>query len=532
MAFRRQPLSVYTAALVIFGLTAILPVAYMLAQFLAELPGRPSVVTEALVDGRQLVLLGRSVKIAVSATLVALALGLPAAIILSAKDLPFRRLFYFLVLVPVLIPSYVMAGAWIHLLSPGGFVNRMFASAFGASAKLTVFSIAGCSWCLGISFFPVIAVIVATGLSRLDGSLVDLARLSSSRLGVFRHAVLPQVWPHLVASTCLVMIFVLAQYGVPSLLGLNTYPVEIFAQFSAFYDDTAAVATALPLIGLVIFLILLQQRIMRGFDYVRITPSSETHNPIRMSTLRPYAVAFLIVLFIITTAVPFSSVLVHTQSLAKVWATLRSFGDSILTTSLLAFFAAFISTVIAFPIGDYLAQTNSRFGRALDVLCWLPIAIPGTIIGLGLVKLTGWMPAFRRADSLGILLLIAHIGMFSAFSIRIFEAAHRRADPNVVEAAAIDCRKWYQRLFHVDIPIYSGSIAASMIVVFVLVAGELNATVLLVPPGRETLAVAIDNLLHYGANVQASILCLAEAVLMVLVAGGGFLIWCVAGGKQ
>ncbi|UCE98685.1 MAG: iron ABC transporter permease [Planctomycetota bacterium] len=524
MAFRRQSLSLFIAALIIFGLTAILPVAYMLPQFIFKSLSQPSTITNAIVDSRQLVLMGRSLTIASSAAMIALCLGLPVAIILAAKDLPCRGLFYFLVLIPILIPSYVMAGAWIHLLSTTGVINKKLASLFGPATKLTPFSMAGCAWCLGISFFPVIAIIVAAGLSKIDRNLIDIARLSTNRWGVFRYSILPQIWPHLIASICLVIIFVLAQYGVPSLLGVNTYPVEIFAQFSAFYDDTAAFATACPLIGLVVFLILLQRRIMRGLDYVRITPSSETDNPIRMNNLKYYAIAFLISLFIITTVFPFSSVLAHTQSFTKVWLTLPTYSDCFVTTSILALLAAVISTIIAFPIGHYLAYNHSRFGRTIDIICWLPIAIPGTIIGLGLVKLHSWAPALQKADSFGFLLLCAHIGLFSAFSIRIFEAAHKQADPNVSEAAAIDCRRWYQRWFYIDMPIHSPAITASMIVVFVLVIGELNATVLLIPPGKTTLAVTIDNLLHYGANVQASILCLAEAALVVLVVGAGLLI--------
>jgi iron(III) transport system permease protein len=501
----------------------------MLTQFIVKLCDQPSTITNVLVDMRQLVLLGRSLTIALSATVVAVGLGLSVAVVLAAKDLPLRRLLYFLVLVPVLIPPYVMAGAWIHLLSPGGLVNTTLASAFGPSVKLSVYSIAGCAWCLGISFFPIVAFIVASGLSGIDGSLVDISRLSSNRLGTFRHAILPQILPHLVASICLVMVFVSAQYGVPSLLGINTYPVEIFSQFSAFYDDTGAIATALPLVALVILLILLQRWLMRNYEYVRITPSSETDNPIRLSKLRPYAVGFLIILFIITTSLPFLSVVARCQSFSRVWLTLRSFSDSILTTSVLALSAAIISTVIAFPIGHFLVHRQNRFGKTLDVICWLPIAIPGTIIGLGLINVANWVPILRRGDSFCILLLCAYIGTFSAFSIRIFQATHRVADPGIAEAAAMDCRRWYQRLFYVDIPVHSGAIAASMIVVSVLVLGELNATVLLIPPGRATLAVTIDNLLHYGANVQASVLCLTEAAFVVLVVGGGIVVWRVVG---
>lgn len=531
MAFRRQPLSLYIAALIIFSLTSILPVGYMLGQFISNLFKDSTAITSVLVDTRQLVLLGRSATVALSATLVALVLGLPVAIVLAAKDLPCRRLFYSLVLIPLLIPPYIMAGAWIHLLSPTGLVNRTLAAVFGPSARLTVFSMTGCAWCLGVSFFPIIAIIVATGLGKLDRGFHDIARLSTGWWGTFKYATLPQILPHLAASICLVMIFVLGRYGVPSLLGLNTYPVEIFAQFSAFYDDNAAVATSLPLMVLVVILILLQRRIMLNRSYVSITPSSETDNPLKLGKLKPLAAIFLVILFIATVLLPFASVLAYTKSLTQIWLTLRSFSGNIITTSVLALSAAVIATAIALPIGYYLAYNQGRFGSLLDVVCWLPIAIPGTIIGLGLIQVASLAPALRNTDSIGILLLCAYIGMFSAFSIRIFEVAYRRADPNVLEAALIDCRWWYQRLLYIDVPIHIGAIAASMIIVFVLVLGELNATVLLIPPGKATLAVTIDNLLHYGANVKASILCLTQAVFVMLAVGSGFLIWHSAKGR-
>lgn len=516
MACQRQPLSLYTTALMLFGFTAILPLACMLGQSIVGIIQQPSEIVNIIIDSRQLLLLSRSLLIAFSATLVALGLGLPVAIILAAKDLPLRRLFHLLVLVPMLIPPYVMAGAWIHLLSPTGFLNGILASIFGASVKLSIFTKAGCAWCLGISFFPVIAIIVATGLSQLDSSLQDIARLSTNRWGVFWHSTLPQIFPHLLASISLVMIFVLAQYGVPSLLGINTYPVEIFAQFSAFYDQNAAVAIALPLIVLVVFLILLQQRIMRNHDYVRITPTSETLNRIKLGKLKNYTAAFLIILFIVTIILPFSSVLAYARGPVKILATLRLFGDSIVTTSLLAVLAAVISTIIAFSIGHHLAYRKGLITRILDSICWLPIAIPGTVIGLGILKMANVAPILYETDSFGIFLLCAYVGMFSAFSIRIFEAVYRRSDTNIAEVGSLDCLRWYQRSFYIDIPMHLGAIAASVIVVFVLTIGELNATVLLIPPGRETLGVSIDNLLHYGANTTASALCLIEAALAIL----------------
>lgn len=532
MAFRKQPLTIFIIAVAIFLLTSILPVCYMLAQFIINLLQEPSASSSPFLESRQLILLGRSLSIAVFATLVALALGLPSAIALAAKDLPFRKLFYLLILIPLLIPPYIMAGAWIHLLASDGFVNRSIAAIFGPSARLSVFSQTGCVWCLGLSHFPIIAIILAAGLSKIDRNLQDIARLSTGRWGVFRHSTLPQILPHLAASICLVMIFVLGRYGVPSLLGVNTYPVEIFAQFSAFYDENAAIATALPLMVLVVILILLQRHLMLNRSYASITPSSESGNPISLRKFKYYAVALLLALFVITVLLPFASVLSYIGNLTKIGNTLVQYSSGILITSCLAFLAAILSMLIALPIGFHLAHYKNRAGWLLDVICWLPIAIPGTIVGLGLINLGNLAPTVRNADSFGILLLLAYIGMFSAFSIRIFQAAYKQADPNIAEAATVDSCKWFQRIFYIDVPIHSESIAAAFIIVFVLTIGELNATVLLVPPGKETLAVTIDNLLHYGANVKASVLCLAEAALVVLMVSLGFLLWHIGKGRK
>lgn len=320
---------------------------------------------------------------------------------------------------------------------PNGFVNRILVSLFGSSAKLSVFSKAGCAWCLGISHFPIIAIILATGLSKIDRSLEDIARLSAGRWRVFWHSTLPQILPHLTASICLVMIFVLGRYGVPSLLGVNTYPVEIFAQFSAFYDENAAITTALPLMLLVVVLILVQRRLMLNRIYASITPSSESENTIVLGTSKHITVAFLLALLIITTVLPFTSVAYYTKGLATIRDSIATFGNSILTTFVLALLAAVISTAIALPIGFHLAHSKSRSVKLLDVLCWLPIAIPGTIVGLGILKVSSCVPSARNTDSFGFLLLLAYIGMFSAFSVRIFQIAYRQADPNIDDAAAI-----------------------------------------------------------------------------------------------
>lgn len=512
-------------AIVLFLFVSILPIGWMLEKFLIGIVQNSQIAQNVILSGRQLILLGRSFQVAGFSTLVALCLGLPVAAILAAEDLPSRRFCWMITLLPLLIPPYVMAGAWIHLLNPNGFVNRFLMAHFQASNGISIFSMAGCVWCLGISFFPVIALIVATGIVNLDRSILDITRLSTGPWGSFRYGILPQLLHPILASSCLVMIFSLGRYGVPSLLGVNTYPVEIFAQFSAFYDEKAAIATSIPLLLIVITLILIQRKLMKGRRYLSITPGSDTASHYTFGTYRYIGMVVFVIILVVTTLLPFLSVAMKIQNPVTIIDAVTSSMDDIVTTLLLGIGAALISLVIAYPVAYYLSrQEENRYKQILDVLCWFPIAVPGTIIGLGILGFSTKTAAMGTQDSYGFFLLIAYIGMFCPFAIRIMEASFMQTDTSIQDMADLYCQHWYQRTLFIDLKIHSKAIIASFLFIVVFVSGELTATVLLIPPGKATLAITIDNLLHYGANVKASVLCLFQAlfVLTLLFVGSSF----------
>lgn len=193
MSDRWPPKFLLIPAIVLFLATSILPLGWMLGKFLCALIQTPEIAEKALLTSRQMILLSRSLKVAGLSMLVALCLGLPVAAILASEHLPLRRLCWLMTLMPLLIPPYILAGAWVHLLSPNGFLNQFLIDTLGFSKGLSIFNLAGCVWCLGISFFPIVALVVATGVVNLDRSVLDIAKLNTHRWGVFRYAVLPQL---------------------------------------------------------------------------------------------------------------------------------------------------------------------------------------------------------------------------------------------------------------------------------------------------------------------------------------------------
>ena len=519
MSFRSQPRFVSILGVGAFCAIAVLPVAFMFLR-------HGSFNALVSLDERQATLLLRSLRIAGGATLVALALGVPTGVILIRGALLLRLPLAALAAVPLFIPPYVLAGAWISALDPAGWPHGVIATLFGPETRLSVFSASGAAWCLGVSFFPIITGLLAAGLVSAARELEDAARLSTGRWGVLRHAVFPQVRGHVLAAALLVLLFSLVRYDVPSLLGVNTYPVEIFAQFSAFYDIEAAVATAVPLTVTALALAVGAWAIVRSrrhaFDPGSVTLGSR-HTAKWLGKLA--LTGALAATLLVSVYGPFGSLVADLHSVDVLRTATRTASNDAISTAVWAASAATLALVVAIPTGACLSCSRGGRGVALSLLCWLPIAVPGTVVGLGILTLWGALPLARHGDALGLRLVLAYTAAFLPFAVFVTAVARDQAAPVLEEMAALDGAGWLRRFAHVDFPLRWPAFLMAWMLVFALSTSELNATVLLVPPGQSTLAVTIDNLLHYGANPVATVLCLVAAgmgVAPLLIAG---LIW-------
>ena len=517
MSFRSQPRFVSALALTAFCAIAVLPVVLMFVRY-----GSPDSLLS--LDERQATLLGRSLAVASGSALVALALGAPIGVILARGATRLRLPLAALAIAPLFIPPYVLAGAWISVLDPASWVNGLTATLFGPDARISIFSASGAAWCLGVSFFPIVTGLLATGLATADRELEDAARLSTGRWGVLRYAVLPQVKGHILVAALLVLLFSLVRYDVPSLLGVNTYPVEIFSQFSAFYDTEAAVSMSVPLTVTALIVATaawaFARTLRRSFESGMVVFGNRSASSWAHRLVLTFALALMLG---ITVYGPLSNMATNVRSFDVLQMAAETAGGDVFSTAMWAASAATLALLVAVPLGTCLSRTGGKRGLLLSILCWLPVAVPGTVVGLGILTLSSDLRMLAHGDTLGLRLVLAYTAMFLPFAVFITAVARDQATSVVDEIAALDGAGWLQRFVHIGLPLRWPAFLAAWMLVFALSTGELNATVLLVPPGRSTLAVTIDNLLHYGANPVATVLCLIVAgmgVAPLLIAGG------------
>ena len=264
------------SAWAVFGLAALLPLLW-LGLDVVRGEGGLSALRDLLLTQAQWRLLARSLVVAGGAALLALGLGVPYALAIERTRMPGRHAFQFLGLVPLLIPPQLHAIVWSRLL---------------AFSPLDPFSIPGVVFVLGLAYFPFVVLLTSAGLRAVDPAMEDAARLRVGPPRVLVGVTLALVRPHILAAALLVFVFAIIDFGVPDLLRVRVYAVEVFIEFSALYDQRGAVLLSVPLLLATMALVGIMTWLMRGRAYVSLAHGAGDASRFRWGGLRIPAVLF------------------------------------------------------------------------------------------------------------------------------------------------------------------------------------------------------------------------------------------------
>jgi iron(III) transport system permease protein len=163
-------------------------------------------------------------------------------------------------------------------------------------------------------------------------------------------------------------------------------------------------------------------------------------------------------------------------------------------------------------------ERSRRWNRILDLLALLPFALPGTVLGIGLIILWN-RPLTQWIYGSSLILLIAYLAHFAPFTIRIMAANIKQVDLKLEEAAHLASSSWFAIVRKILLPLMRPGLFLSLFLGFILCFGDLAAPLLVMPPGRETVPIKIYNLLHYGAEQMVAALCLVVVLIIFIAAG-------------
>lgn len=521
---RAKSLTAFSGAtLMLFVVLMLLPLLILLARSV-WLDGRLSLdaYLSVLSDKRQWGLFVNSLVVAACTTGLAVVLGVPLAFALGYVRVPTWRALMVGVSLPLLVPPYISAIAWVDAF--GIVIPPPESVAALDAVRPNLFNVFGCVMVLGFAYYPIVTFVVYAALRRYSRRLEEPARLVTRQWAIVRAITLPLLGPSIFSGALAVFVVALVEFSVPSLLQINVYAVEIFTRFSVSFDPAEAMAQASPL------LVVGAVAIAGWSLYANRHRGRLTGNPGDLGDLvvrhdhSAWAWAGASWVLVGLTAVVPPALLVRRSlpltSYIEVWQTAR---EEIATSLVVSIVSAscLVTLAGAMTLLDRFKRPTSSLYR-LSALSYL---VSGPLLAVGLIVLWNHVgPAAFVYDTL-MILVVATVARYAFFVHQVLIAALHDVPTRYDEAAAACGVGWWRTTGRVLAPLMTPALVAAWGLGFVLAMRELDAAVLLAPPGNSTLAVRLFGLMHYGPSRLVAALSVVSMALVVAGAGASALLY-------
>ena len=495
-----------------FILIVLGPLLVLIAQIIpAMFDGHAEWLKLAVPTGRRLILLLNSLGFAAAVAISGMLLGILGGSILWRWDTGWRAYMRWVIIVLAPIPPYIHALAWTSAIYTfNNWLQNIGLPALPVQGWITAW------WIQLMSLVPIAVGLALVGLKSVEADIIDSARMLRSDLsGLFR-IILPLAAPALLAGGGVLFLLSLLDYSVPSLVNLNVYSLEIFAEFSASNQPVRAFLLAFPL--LIIALVV----ILTSLSPLRHAAQSSSWR-VSIWKVAPAWPKWFVCMQWLALAVLLSQIVVPLVNLTAQVGTWHSMISTINTAQreiIFTFWVCLLVALIVLPLAFAVAKEISR-SRRWEKLIWIlviaPLAIPPSLIGIGLITIWN-RPLIFQVYGTGLMPVLAGIARLAPFAVIVLTAQLRSINPLLIDAARILQTNRWQTWKQIWLPMLMPGFIAAAGIVFALTAGELGATLLIAPPGQATLTIRIYNFLHYGASGVVAGLCLMMA-LTILVAG-------------
>lgn len=449
-----------------------------------------------------------SVALALGAGLGAALLGVGAAWIVAMHRFTGRGILEWALLLPLAMPTYVIAYVYTDFLQFSGPVQSMLRESFGWQRGDYWFpdirSLGGAIIVFSLVFYPYVYVLARAAFLERSGNLMEAARsLGLSTRRAFFRVALPMARPAVVGGVALVVMESLAEFGAVSYFGVPTFTTGIYRAWYAFGSPVAAVQLATTLLGMVALALLLE-KISRG----RARFHENAHRPPVLHKLAPLpaSLAWLACLLPLGGGFLLPATLLLNMASRDGDA---QFGEKYLTLALNSFTLALIASVLVTMLALLLVYAErlhpGRLMAAARRMGTLGYAVPGTVIAVGaLIPLTALdhaLIAYMREHfgiSVGLLLtgttltlIFAYIARFLAVAQHSVESSMVRIRPSIDYAARSLGAGRAALLTRIHLPMLASGLISAVLLVFVDVMKELPATIVLRPFNFETLATQV-----------------------------------------
>ncbi|AIA70300.1 ABC transporter permease protein [Pectobacterium atrosepticum SCRI1043] len=476
-----------------------------------------SAFADVFAQARLFALLKNTLLLGLGVALCCAVIAIPLGALRGLFALPLARFWDLLFLIPFLIPPYIAGLSWMLALQPRGYAEQILPIQLGE----VLFSLPGMIGVMTLNIFPVVYFAVSRSMAASGNRLADVARVhGASSWQAFLRVTLPLSLPATAASLLLAFTLAIEEYGIPAALGsragiqvLTTNIEQRLADWPIDLSGSAVLSLLLVAIALCAFT--LQRAIVAGSNVETTTgkPAAIVTSPLgiwRWPVLLLFSVVGLLAV-----GIPLASMLITafsaTISSAISWQNLtwQHFTMLIdyenealpaLTTSLgLAVGSALLTGTVGFLAAWFVVAKRIRGAAVLDGLSMLPAALPGIVVGVGLIL--AWNQRFWPITPYNtwVILLLSYSCLLLPYPVRYSSAALAQIGSNLESAARVHGASAIAALRLIVFPLVFPSLLAAMMLVFAVASRELVTSLLLSPAGVQTVSIFVWRQFEQGS---------------------------------
>lgn len=525
----------------------VLVVVPMLAMFYASVrtvpPGYPDAdwTVQGLVDvyttGPYLRTVLGTLLLGVAVSALATAAGGLFAWVLTRTDIRFRGFFEMAILAPLFLSPFIGAVAWVTLAAPeSGMLNVNLGRYLGLGDGFTlvnVMSLPGLVWVLMLYYIPYGYLFIGAAMRNMDASLEEASYLNGH--GVVRTALrvtFPLVRPAMAAAFFFIAVLTTGIFTVPSVLTADTgfvpMAVRLYRAVNVYpYDYTVGAAIGTLLLFLTACGIYFYRRATTNAKrFVTISGRGFRPRLIKLGTWRPVLTAMFFGYFAAAVLLPYTALILVSltpyaqTAIADMSLSITNFTnvasspkvvEATVNTMILALGAPTICVIIGLLVAFIVQRSDSRLRGPIDYLAALPIAIPGVVLGLGMLWVYVRTPIYATMW----ILILAYVALYVPHAARLTSSGLMQIDASLEEASKINGARLARTMRRVTFPLTKPSMLAAWIMIFIFTGREVNAAIILYSPGSTILPVLTFDYIESGALQNAAVVGVLQTVILL-----------------
>lgn len=468
--------------------------------------------------------LKNSLLLAFAVTIIVIIICIPLAYGIARTKMPFKKTISALCTVPLIVPTFISAYAFIIMFGRAGWVTEIYNALGGSGMLIDPYSMVGIAMVQVFFFFPYALWPLVAAFKISDVSLEEASQnLGAKNIFTFIFVTFPLAIPGVISSALLIFTVSFSDFGTPIILApsnLNLLVVEAYREIAGFFNWGGAAILTVVMVIVAGFFFWLQHLFTKGKNYGSVSGKPKQQKLVEHKGLNR---TLTIYSFIIVLVPLFAMLSVALQSVATTWGkdllpngytldhyrTIFSGSMGNITNSLvLAAGALVLSVIVATFVSYFVVRQNSS---KLDFMASIPLVVPGIAFGIALIQTFNTAPL--QLTGTAFLLIVAYTIRRLPYMVRSTMGSMRAIKQDIEEAAVNLGATPLTAAITIIGPLLLPGIAAGSILVFITVIKEASVSILLAPPEWAPMSLAIFQNILRGEFYTAA----AMSIVMIVI---------------